>query len=145
MRELSPSLEDYLETVYVLSKDRGFTKAGLVSERLGVSKPSVNAAIKTLAGRGLIEHKNYGSIRLPPRGLRAGAEIAARHALLKDFFISILDMSRARAELDACRAEHALSRIALRRIEALAGFLKASGRTRFLSAARAAARKGGFR
>ena len=135
MRSLSPSLEDYLEAVYGLSRADGSTRAGLVGGRLKVSKPSVNAAIKALATRGLLRHERYGSIRLSPRGLRAGAEIADRHALLKDFFISILAMAAPRAERDACRAEHALSREALRRVGKLAVFLKAPARRRTLAKA----------
>jgi DtxR family Mn-dependent transcriptional regulator len=133
---LSPSLEDYLEAVYGLSRAEGSTRAGLVGGRLKVSKPSVNAAIKALAARGLLEHERYGGIRLSPRGLRAGAEIAGRHALLKDFFVSILAMDAPRAERDACRAEHALSREALRRVGKLAVFLKTPGRRKILAEAR---------
>ncbi|HAT71428.1 MAG TPA: hypothetical protein DCS63_01255 [Elusimicrobia bacterium] len=139
MRDLSPSLEDYLEAVYALSRAGGVTRAGLVGARLKVSKPSVNAAIKALAARGLLEHEHYGGISLSPRGLKAGAEIAGRHALLKDFFVSILAMPAPRAERDACRAEHALSAEALRRVGALAVFLKTPSRARLLAAARSAA------
>lgn len=142
MRELSTSLEDYLEAVYVLSEGRGFTRAGLVGARLKVSKPSVNAAIKALAARGLLEHEHYGSVRISPRGLKAGAEIAGRHSLLKDFFTSILAMPAPQAERDACRAEHALSPEALRRVQGLAVFLKAPARARLLASARGAVLKG---
>ena len=142
MRELSTSLEDYLEAVYALCRADGATRPGLIGARLKVSKPSVNAALKNLAARGLLEHKHYGSIRLSPRGLRAGAEIAGRHALLKDFFVSILALEAPKAEQDACRAEHALSAEALRRVQALAVFLKAPPRARLLAAARAAVRRG---
>lgn len=141
MDKLSTSLEDYLEAVYALSLPAGLTRACLVGARLKVSKPSVNAALKALSARGLLVHEHYGGIRLSPRGLRAGAEIAGRHALLKDFFVSILAMAPARAERDACRAEHALSPEALKRVEALAVFLKAPARARLLAAARGAARK----
>jgi DtxR family Mn-dependent transcriptional regulator len=142
MRDLSQSLEDYLEAVYALCSESGATRAGLIGARLNVSKPSVNAALKTLAARGLLEHEHYGGVRLSPGGLARGAEIAGRHALLKDFFVAILDMPSPLAEQDACRAEHALSGEALRRMEALAGFLKAPARARLLASARAAVKKG---
>jgi len=138
MKELSPSLEDYLEAVYVLSKSEGSARACRVSALLNVSKPSVNSAIKTLSARGLARQEPYGSIQLSPAGLKAGAEISGRHSLLKDFFVSILDMDGAAAERDACRAEHALSRAALRRLGLLAVFLKAPARAEVLDAARAA-------
>ncbi len=137
MTDLSTSLEDYLEAVYTLSRADGAARASAVSRLLGVSKPSVNCAIKALAARGLLEHERYGLIRMTPAGLKAGSEIARRHLLLKDFFTSILALAPATAERDACRAEHALSREALRRVGALALFLKAPARRRMLAAARA--------
>lgn len=141
MRALSQSLEDYLETVYTLGREEGSTRASLVSAALKVSKPSVNAAMKALSARGLVFQEPYGRIRLSPGGLRTGAEIACRHALLKDFFVAILGMAPARAETDACRAEHALSPEALRRVEALAAFLKSPRRASTLASARTAARR----
>lgn len=133
---LSPSLEDYLEAAYTLSRKTGSARACEISRLLKVSKPSVNSAVKTLAARGLLSQERYAAIRLSPAGLRAGAEIAGRHLTLKDFFTEVLAMAPAPAERDACRAEHALSPEALRRLGALAGFLKA--RPAALRAARAA-------
>lgn len=138
MKNLSTSLEDYLEAAYTLSLKDGFCRAAGISRQLKVSSPSVNAAVKALAARGLLEHERYGYIRLSASGAKAGAEIAGRHLLLKDFFISVLAMDAGQAELDACRAEHALSPGALDRVGALAVFLKAPSRRRTLLAARSA-------
>lgn len=137
MKELTTSLEDYLEAIYELSCE-GPARAVEISRRLGLSKPSVNAAVKTLAARGLLNYEPYGLLRLTPAGLKAGAEVARSHALLKDFFTSILDLRQGEAETDACRAEHALSPKALARIGKLALFLKAPARRRLLAAAREA-------
>jgi len=141
MKLLSPSLEDYLEAAYTLSLKDGFARACGISRLLKVSKPSVSSAVKTLAARGLLEYERYGYIRLSPAGVEAGAEISGRHALLKDFFVTVLAMDEEQAELDACRAEHALSQDALKRVGALAVFLKAPARRGVLRAARAAGRK----
>ncbi|HBA59691.1 MAG TPA: hypothetical protein DCZ92_02485 [Elusimicrobia bacterium] len=134
MSELSDSLEDYLEAAWLLGREAGCARACDIGRRLRVSKPSVNSAMKALAARGLIKQERYGSVCLTPRGLKAGAEIAGRHSLLKDFFTSILRLSPAEAEKDACRAEHALGREALRRMGALARFLKSPARKRLLAA-----------
>ncbi len=136
-RTLSPSLEDYLEAAYSLSLRSGAARACEISRRLKVSRPSVNTAAKALAARGLLSQERYGAIILTPAGRRAGAEIAGRHLTLKDFFTSVLGMAPAAAERDACRAEHALSGEALKRLAALAAFLES--RPSALRAARAAA------
>ncbi len=139
MTGLSTSLEDYLEAVYFLCRDGGSARASRVGALLGVSKPSVSAAMKTLAARGLVSQERYGRITLSPSGVAAGGEIAGRHAMLKDFFTSILGMDPAAAEADACRAEHAISREALARMGRLAAFLKGPARRSALAAARRSA------
>ncbi len=138
MNALSQSLEDYLEAAYELSRAEGFVRATRISERLKVSKPSVSSAVKQLAARGLLEQEPYGYIKLTPAGLKAGAEITGRHCLLKDFFMDILGMDEAQAETDACRAEHALSRGALARVQALAAHLRSPRRSAELAALRKA-------
>lgn len=136
-KQLSPSLEDYLEAAYTLCLREGSARTSGISRLLKVSKPSVNSAVKALSALGLLSQERYGSIRLSPAGRKAGAEIAGRHVTLKDFFIAVLAMPPDQAERDACRAEHALSPEALRRLGALAVHLKA--RPAALKAARAAA------
>lgn len=137
--KLTSSLEDYLEAVYSLSLADGFARSSAVSRLLKVSKPSVNAAVKALAARGLLAQERYGLIRLTAAGRRAGAEIAGRHSLLKEFFVSVLGMAEADAERDACRAEHALSQEALCRFGQLSAFLNSPARRRLLAAAKRAA------
>lgn len=136
--KLSSSLEDYLEAAYSLALETGYAKPSAISRLLRVSKPSVNAAVKALAARGLLSQERYGAVSLSPAGRKAGAEIAGRHALLKDFFVEVLAMPAGLAERDACRAEHALSPEALGRVGALALFLKAPGRRALLLSARKA-------
>lgn len=135
-KPLSPSLEDYLEAVYALCREEGYIKPSAISRRLKVSKPSVNAAVKALASRGLLTYERYGAVSLTPAGEKAGCRIAERHGMLKDFFMTVLGLPSSGAETDACRAEHALGPETLRRIGRLAAFLKARPGT--LRAARSA-------
>lgn len=136
--ELSASLQDYLEAVYVLSRKKGFARSRDISLALKVSMPSVNAAIKNLAARGLLSYERYGYISLTPAGGKTGARIAGHHLFLKDFFMTVLGLSETEAERDACRAEHALSPATLLRLRALSDFLKARTRPRLLSSIKAA-------
>lgn len=126
MKKLTPSMEDYLEAAYRLSKERGFTRAKDLSAGLGVSRPSVNSALKNLAGRGLLSHEHYGYIRLTPAGLAAGARIAELHSFLKDFLITVLALPEADADADACRIEHAIGPRAMKNLRLLAGFIRTS-------------------
>jgi DtxR family Mn-dependent transcriptional regulator len=134
-KKLSPSLEDYLEAAFTLSLKDGSARTSEISRLLKVSKPSVNSAVKILSARGLLSQERYGAIRLSPSGRKAGAEISGRHTTLRDFFVEVLGLGPAQAERDACRAEHALSPEALRRVGALTLFLKAPARRAILLAA----------
>ena len=126
MKKLSPSMEDYLEAVYRLSEEHGFARVKDLSASLGVSRPSVNSALKNLAGRGLITHEHYGYIRLTPAGLTAGSKISELHSFLKDFLISVLALPETEAERDACRIEHAIGPLAMKNLRLLAGFIRTS-------------------
>ena len=52
---MKKSGEDYLETVLQLDEEHGKVRTTDVANRLGVSKPSVNRAMKVLAADGYIE------------------------------------------------------------------------------------------
>jgi DtxR family Mn-dependent transcriptional regulator len=131
--ELSESLQDYLETIFFLCSGQGPARCKDIGAALKVKIPSVNAAVKNLASRGLLLHERYGRILLTEKGRKTASEIAARHFLLKDFFTDILGLPAAAAERDACQAEHALSGDAIRRLRRLSDFLALRANAKFLS------------
>ena len=135
--ELSASQQDYLEAVFVLSRDTGFARARDISRFLKVSMPSVSAAIRNLDARGLLCYERYGYIRLTPKGVKDGARIAGHHSFLKEFLMTVLGLDEAEAERDACRAEHALGPATLVKLRALSGFLRDGTRRSLLSSIRA--------
>ncbi|MDR3342164.1 MAG: metal-dependent transcriptional regulator [Treponema sp.] len=105
---MTESQEDYLEIIGFLS-DRGEVRVTDIAIRLGVSKPSVLAALKLLEEKVLINHERYGRVLLTEKGKYLAAEIRERHELLKNFLRLKLNVSEANAEKDACRMEHILS------------------------------------
>jgi DtxR family Mn-dependent transcriptional regulator len=116
---MTQSLEDYLEMVSFLS-DEGEVRVTDIASRLGVSKPSVLTALRTLETRGLLEHERYRSVTLTERGKEAAAEIRGRHDFLTSFLQNVLGVSPDIAEQDACKMEHILSEETLKKMKALA-------------------------
>ena len=108
MKKLSPSLEDYLETFHILEQ-QGPVHVTDIANELGLSKPSVNRAVKTLAQDGLCDHEPYGTIRLTEEGSHIASEVLFRHVTIKGFLIQQLGISEKVAEEDACRMEHVVS------------------------------------
>jgi DtxR family transcriptional regulator, Mn-dependent transcriptional regulator len=107
---LTESLEMYLETISLLREKSKMARVTDIAQELGVSKPSVHAALHELERRGLIEHEHYGEVYLSDAGKAASAEIRRRHSLLTAFLRNIVGVGAEIAERDACRIEHYLSK-----------------------------------
>ena len=125
---MTESLEDYLEMVSFLSDD-GEVRVTDIAARLGVSKPSVHTALKTLEEQELIQHKRYQNVVLTKKGAQRAAEIRKKHQFLTDFLVSIVGVDAATAELDACKMEHVLSPETLKQMKILSANLKSAPHT----------------
>ncbi len=110
---MTSSLEDYLEAVFVLSKQKSNVRITDIAEYLGVSKPSVNRAINTLTQNGFLEHITYGDIVITPEGESYAANVLRRHRLIKQFLVDELGVDEKIAERDACQMEHVMSPITI--------------------------------
>lgn len=121
MVKITPSLEDYLETVLMLEHDDAAVRLTDIANRLGVSKASANRAQGLLKEAGLIEQERYGTISLTVKGRRAANEVYNRHRVIKDFLMTVLHIDEETAERDACRIEHVISKETM---AGLAGFMR---------------------
>ena len=89
--------------------DEGSVRVTDIATRLGVSKPSVLTALKTLESQGLLERKPYRAVSLTENGKLMAADIRERHSMLTAFLCDVLGVSAETAEKDACKMEHCLS------------------------------------
>jgi len=114
---MTQSLEDYLETIYLLTLSKKVARVKDISELLEVKKPSVINAIKELTGRNYISHEKYGYIELTEQGILEASKILEKHNLIKKFLVEVLKVDEKTAEKDACSMEHFLSKETLSKIE----------------------------
>ena len=105
---LGKSAEDYLESMLILKEKNGYIRSVDISDFLGVTKPSVSAAMKHLREDGYIEMNRSGFITITEKGLEIADKIYDRHKKLTDFFVA-LGVSYDVAESDACKIEHDIS------------------------------------
>jgi len=105
---LSSNMEDYLETIALLKKEKGIARVRDVSQSLKVKTPSVAAALNKLSKRGLIVHERYGYIELTPEGEELAQNVQDRHNTLSRFLSEILDVDSRIAAEDACKMEHSI-------------------------------------
>lgn len=115
---LTPSTEDYLETIYRL---RGIGKSGVrssdVASQLQVAKPSVNRALRNLMEGGWITQEPYALIFLTETGQQLAEGIFNRHRTLQRFLRDVLGVEEPVAEADACRMEHVISEQTLAKLQ----------------------------
>jgi len=109
MGELSQSIEDYLETIYLLSLHRKVVRVNEIAKKLSVKMASVTGILKNLVDKGFVQHERYGYVELTEEGEKIGKNVYARHKTLRKFLAEILLVKPQRAEKDACQLEHYLS------------------------------------
>lgn len=119
MGELSPNMEDYLETIYLQDQDGHPAKVKSIAEAMGVSKPSVTEALSVLKDRGLVLHQKYGDVELTEKGRDAARDIYYRHKLFLTFLRDVLSVDEDIAEDDACKIEHLVSDDTVNKVAAL--------------------------
>ena len=105
---IQESGEMYLETIYVLLKEKSHVRSIDVAEHMGYSKPSISRAMGLLKNGNFIEIAPDGAITLTETGISVAQKIYERHTLLSQLLIS-LGVSPETAAEDACRLEHAIS------------------------------------
>ena len=108
-KEISASLEDYLETIYEIFEEKQGVKAIEISRRLGIGRSSVTDALKTLANKNLVNYGRYDVISLTKEGETAAKEVIKKHSVLSKFFTEVLGLSAEEANKNACRIEHVIS------------------------------------
>ena len=105
---LQESGEMYLETILILSNERGFVRSVDISEYMGYSKPSVSRAVGLLKNGEYITIDEEGHIHLTELGKKTAEKIMSRHTVLTRMLES-LGIDHETASSDACKMEHVIS------------------------------------
>lgn len=121
---LSNALEDYLETIYRLIRNRSVARVRDIAKARDVKPASVSPALKRLHDMGLVEYVQREFVSLTPAGEREAQRIFSRHRVLTRFFVEVLNMEAAAADEDACVMEHGLSDQGMDRLVRFFEFLK---------------------
>ena len=115
--EMTASLEDYIESIYLICEKNKVARVKDIADDLSVKKSSVNNAIKELKELGLINHEPYGFIEMTDRGKKKAKEVFKKHKLLTQLLRDVLCVSEKTAGEDACRIEHCISEETFQKLE----------------------------
>ncbi len=119
--KLTKSVEDYLEVMYNLEKEKGNIKIKDIAYKMNVKPPSVVEALKKLAERNIISYEPYTDIHLKKKGIEIAEDVIHKHKILKNF-LHILGVDMATADEDACSMEHVLDVSTIKKLKKFAEF-----------------------
>jgi Mn-dependent DtxR family transcriptional regulator len=114
---LTPSLEDYLKTIYRLHRMNRAVRLVDIADKMSVSKPSVNAAVAKLTEKGLVAHEKGGPIGLTDKGSAAAKKLCDKFDTIKRFLMRTLSLSEPAAEDEAHALEHTIRDETLTKME----------------------------
>ena len=85
MTKTTPTMEDYIEVIYSLVKNKGYARSADIAEKLEVYPSTVTKMLKKLDVEGYIVYEKYRGIALTENGRKMGEYALTRHELLEDF------------------------------------------------------------
>jgi Mn-dependent DtxR family transcriptional regulator len=119
---LTASMEDYVEMIYRLSAEKGFTRINDLSTALNVQPPSATKMVQRLAELKLANYEKYGYIELTELGKKIGEELLNRHNVIEEF-LGLLGVSTSILE-ETEKIEHSINKETLKCIYIFLDFVK---------------------
>lgn len=119
MKNITFSEENYLKTIYHLSKedDKGVSTNAIAS-KIETKASSVTDMLKKLAEKNLVEYKKYQGVKLTSSGRLNAARIVRKHRLWEVFLVEKLNFSWDEVHEVAEQLEHIRSKKLIRELDA---------------------------
>ena len=121
MTKTTPTMEDYIEVIYSLVKNKGYARSADIAEKLEVY-PSTKM-LKKLDVEGYIVYEKYRGIALTENGRKMGEYALTRHELLEDF-LRIIGVQEDKIYEEVEGIEHHFGKNSLEKIRELIKYLK---------------------
>ena len=122
MEKLSPPIEDYLKTIYLLREREGTATTTAIAAALEVTPASVTGMIKKLAELKLVRHTPYQGVELTKSGEKIALEMVRHHRLLELFLMEALGYTWDEVHAEAHMLEHVISEEFEERMAARLGY-----------------------
>jgi Mn-dependent DtxR family transcriptional regulator len=120
---LTASMEDYLEMIYRLAEEKGYTKLNALAAALNVQPSSASRMVQKLADIGMVDYEKYGVVSLSKEGEALGKSLLERHRIVEGF-LRIIGMSQDLLE-ETEKIEHTISNRTLFCMAKLVNFFQA--------------------
>ncbi|MCM8762624.1 MAG: metal-dependent transcriptional regulator [Candidatus Omnitrophica bacterium] len=113
---LTPTLEDYLEAIAILEKEKGKARIKDIGNYLKVKNPTVVSAVNSLVENGYVRHKRYSYVELTKKGRDIAEAVHKKHTTITKFLKDLLKVDDITAKEDACKIEHIISQKTYKKI-----------------------------
>lgn len=119
----TPSMEDYIEQIYILIEEKGYARVSDIAEALSVHPSSVTKMVQKLDKDEYLIYEKYRGLILTPKGKKIGKRLVYRHELLEQF-MRLIGVDEEKIYNDVEGIEHHLSWNAIDRIGDLVQFFE---------------------
>ncbi|GGM40117.1 transcriptional regulator MntR [Paraliobacillus quinghaiensis] len=121
----TPSMEDYIEQIYMLIESKGYARVSDIAEALEVHPSSVTKMVQKLDKDEYLNYEKYRGLVLTPQGKKIGKRLVYRHELLEQF-LTLIGVNKENIYHDVEGIEHHLSWNSIDRIGDLVQYLENS-------------------
>ena len=104
----TPSMEDYIEQIYILIEDKGYARVSDIAEHLSVHPSSVTKMVQKLDKDEYLVYEKYRGLVLTTKGKKIGQRLVYRHELLEQF-LRVIGVKEEHIYADVEGIEHHLS------------------------------------
>ncbi|WGG43917.1 transcriptional regulator MntR [Rossellomorea sp. DA94] len=119
----TPSMEDYIEQIYMLIENKGYARVSDIAEALSVHPSSVTKMVQKLDKDDYLIYEKYRGLVLTPKGNKIGKRLVYRHELLEQF-LRVIGVKEEHIYEDVEGIEHHLSWDSIDRIGDLVQFFE---------------------
>ncbi|USK53430.1 transcriptional regulator MntR [Cytobacillus solani] len=119
----TPSMEDYIEQIYILIEEKGYARVSDIAENLSVHPSSVTKMVQKLDKDEYLVYEKYRGLILTPKGKKIGKRLVYRHELLEQL-LRLIGVKEENIYEDVEGIEHHLSWDAIDRVGDLVQFFE---------------------
>ncbi|MEC2056638.1 transcriptional regulator MntR [Peribacillus psychrosaccharolyticus] len=121
----TPSMEDYIEQIYLLIEEKGYARVSDIAGNLSVHPSSVTKMVQKLDQEEYLVYEKYRGLILTPNGKKIGKRLVYRHELLEKM-LRLIGVKEENIYHDVEGIEHHLSWNAIDRIGDLVEYFEES-------------------
>ena len=119
----TPTMEDYIEQIYILTDKKGYARVSDIAEIFEVHPSAVTKMIQKLDKSNFVHYERYRGFVLTDKGKKMGEKLVFRHDLLEEF-LEIIGVDPDLIYEDVEGIEHHLSWDSIDKIHKLVNYFK---------------------